>query len=169
MNALDKAVETAREQLTGLVGKVLGGNGREHAQSITIGRPRAEVERFWHDPAQLSRVLGTVGEVRARGTDGYTWVLHADPDVEWETTLVADEDGLRFVDAGDPDGPRLTLTFAEAPADRGTEVTARVRAPVPGIFTDAATFKVLYRARALLQTGEIPTLEPQPSARDSAR
>ncbi|MFC8042984.1 hypothetical protein [Nocardia sp. NPDC057353] len=168
MSIVDKTVGTAVQGLNTLASTVFGSKG-QRTQAITIERPRAEVERFWHDPEQLSRVLGTVGEVRPRGSDGYTWVLHADPDVEWETTLSTDADGLRFSTADDPDGPHIRLTFAEAPADRGTEVTALVAAPAPGILTDAAVFKVLYRARALLQTGEIPTLQPQPAARDADR
>ncbi|MEV0355174.1 hypothetical protein AB0H71_03835 [Nocardia sp. NPDC050697] len=168
MSIVDKTVGTAVQKVSGLAGTVFGGKG-ERTQAITIERPRAEVERFWHDPEQLSRVLGTVGEVRPRGSDGYTWVLHGERDVEWETTLGTDAEGLRFSTADDPDGPHIRLTFAEAPGGRGTEVLARVAAPAPGILTDAAVFKVLYRARALLQTGEIPTLQPQPAARDSAR
>ncbi|MFC3961092.1 hypothetical protein [Nocardia jiangsuensis] len=166
MSIVDKTVGTATKGLSTLAGTVFGSKG-ERVQAITIERPRAEVERFWHDPEQLSRVLGTVGEVRPRGSDGYTWVLHGEKDTEWETTLSTDAEGLRFSTADDPDGPHIRLTFAAAPADRGTEVTARVAAPVPGILTDAAVFKVLYRARALLQTGEIPTLQPQPAARES--
>lgn len=166
MSIVDKTVGTAVQGLSTLAEAVRGGRSKR-AQAITIERPRGEVERFWHHPEQLSRVLGTVGAVRPRGSDGYTWVLHGEPDVEWETTLSTDADGLRFSTADDPEGPHLRLTFAEAPAGRGTEVTARVAAPVPGILTDAVVFKVLYRARALLQTGEIPTLQPQPAARES--
>lgn len=36
---------------------------------------------------------------------------------------------------------------------------------VPDVAARVAAFKVLYRARALLQTGEIPTLVPTPAAR----
>ncbi|WP_280506943.1 hypothetical protein [Nocardia farcinica] len=64
---------------------------------------------------------------------------------------------------------QLHIEFAEAPADLGTEVTLRVTAPVPGLLTGAVAFKVLYRARALLQTGELPTLAHNPSARAGAR
>jgi len=44
-----------------------------------------------------------------------------------------------------------------------------VRSPLPGLLTGAIAFKLLYRMRALLQTGELPTLEHNPSARPGAR
>ncbi|MCW2552947.1 MAG: putative integral rane protein [Mycobacterium sp.] len=54
-------------------------------------------------------------------------------------------------------------------AMRRTEVIARVSSPAPGALTGALTFKALYRARALLMTGEMPTIRYNPSARDSDR
>jgi hypothetical protein len=48
-------------------------------------------------------------------------------------------------------------------------VTLRVEAPAPRLLSGAAAFKVLYRLRALMQTGEVPTIKSNPSARASAR
>lgn len=171
MNYIDKA----KEQLTDLVGKVIDtGSSAGNTQTVTISKPRAEVEEFWRDPEKLSQVLGDVAEVRSTGPRSYEWVLrHGDDErVTWDTTLITDEEGLRFVRAAGDGAPeeraQIQVTFREAPRELGTEVTVRVTSPIPDLLTGAATFKALYRARALLQTGEVPTLEHNPSARAGA-
>jgi hypothetical protein len=63
----------------------------------------------------------------------------------------------------------IVLEFGDAPQDRGTEVIARVSSPAPGVLTGPLAFKALYRARALLMTGEVPTIKSNPSARDADR
>ncbi|MFC9962719.1 hypothetical protein [Nocardia ignorata] len=168
-------IEKAKEQLTDLVGKVVhSGSSGGGAQTVTISRPRAEVEQFWHDPEKLSQMLGDVAGVRSTGPTSYEWVLHRrdeDP-ITWDTILETQEDGLRFVGAtenGVHAGPaEIRVTFRDAPRGAGTEVSLRVESPVPDFLIGAATFKVLYRARALLQTGEVPTLAHNPSARAAA-
>ncbi|WP_040785160.1 hypothetical protein [Nocardia pneumoniae] len=170
-------IDKAKEQLTDLVGKVAGSVSHGgNSQTVTIGRPRTEVEQFWRDPDRLSQVLGGIAEVRSSAPSRYEWILRpgADDSVEWNTTLVEEDDGLRFVGTtGEGDrtrgGPQIQLTFRDAPRGLGTEVTIRARTPIPDILTGAAAFAALYRARALLQTGEMPTIERNPSARASAR
>lgn len=166
-------VDTAKGQLTELVEKFLESASRTGpSRTVTISRSRVEVERFWRDADNLSRVLGDLGDVRATGPAAYEWTLLRGDDeaLTWQTTLVTEADGLRFVGAA-PDGsarergPEIGLFFADAPHGLGTEVTMRASAPVPGFLIGPAAFKALYRARALLQTGELPTLEHNPSAR----
>lgn len=174
-------IDKAREQLVDLVGKVVDSTaGSGNSQTLTISRPRSEVEQFWRDPGRLSEVLGDVAEVRSTEPGNYEWTLNpgADEPTKWNTTLVEEDGSLRFVgETGDnstdqnstDDPPEVELTFRDAPHDLGTEVTIRAKTPVPDILTGAATFKALYRARALLQTGELPTLMHNPSARQAAR
>ncbi|GAA5107969.1 hypothetical protein [Nocardia iowensis] len=171
MNYLDKA----KEQLTDLVGKVIdSGSSGGGTQTVTISCPRDQVEQFWRDPEKLSAVLGDIAEVRSTGPTGYQWILHRGDaeSITWDTTLVAEEGSLRFVRAtgngSSTEGAEIQLTFRDAPHDLGTEVTLRVQSPIPDLLTGAAAFKVLYRARALLQTGEVPTLAHNPSARAAA-
>ncbi|MGK8523858.1 SRPBCC family protein [Nocardia asteroides] len=146
------------------------------SQTVTIARPRAEVERFWRDPENLSQVLGDVAEVRSTEPSIYEWTLHSGTDgrTTWKTTLREEEGHLRFVGPTDADAPsaqglELELGFRDAPRDLGTEVTMRAKTPLPGLLTGAGMFTALYRARALLQTGEMPSLAHNPSARSSAR
>jgi hypothetical protein len=87
----------------------------------------------------------------------------------WDSRLIADSGRLRFVSTSQDGGTEIILDFSEAPRGQGTEVTLRVKSPAPALLSGALAFKALYRARALLQTGEIPTLRKNPSARKSAR
>ncbi|MBF6250772.1 hypothetical protein [Nocardia farcinica] len=166
-------VSGVKEQVTDLVGKVAGTVGsRTSAQTLTVAATRERIAAFWRDPASLSQVLGEFGAVSCPEPDRYDWTLRRDGEeiATWHTTLSTDADGLRYTGAAaDGVDAQLRIEFAEAPADLGTEVTLRVTAPVPGVLTGAVAFKVLYRARALLQTGELPTLAHNPSARAGAR
>ncbi|WP_280308620.1 hypothetical protein [Nocardia abscessus] len=170
-------IDDTKHLLSDLVGRVLeSASSYSSSQTLTIARPRAEVERFWRDPANLSEVLGDVAEVRSSGPSSYEWTFPsgADGRTTWTTTLREEDGHFRFVGSTDDDtssapGLELELGFADAPRDLGTEVTMRARTPLPDLLTGAATFTALYRARARLQTGEIPTLANNPSARSSAR
>ncbi|WP_280473917.1 SRPBCC family protein [Nocardia asiatica] len=170
-------IDDTKHLLSDLVGRVLeSASSYSSTQTVTIARPRAEVEGFWRDPANLSEVMGDVADVRSSGPSSYEWTLHsgADGRTTWQTTLQEEQGRFRFVGSTDDStssapGLELELRFRDAPRDLGTEVTMRARAPLPDVLTGAATFTALYRARARLQTGEVPTLAHNPSARSSAR
>ncbi|MBF4998402.1 hypothetical protein IRT45_14715 [Nocardia sp. BSTN01] len=173
MNVTDAVMDRLGAVVTKAVGAA---SGRGHPQIVTIGRPRGEVERLWHDPQLLSRVFGEMASVHTAegaGDDSaegnrYVWRLGPDDGetVTWTTTLAEEPGTLRFTGTGDDSpGTYLQVHFDDAPQGLGTEVTLSVRAPLPDVLTDTAAFAALYRARALLQTGEIPTLAGNPSAR----
>ena len=164
---------STKEHVRQLVEKVTDAATTEsRVQAVTIARPRHEVVEAFKDPNLLSQVFGDVAEVTSTGPDRLRWkfTFAGSEGPEWECIIAADDDThLRFVDA-DPGGrPGIVLEFRDAPQERGTEVIARVSGPAPGALTGALTFKALYRTRALLMTGEVPTLEYNPSARDSDR
>lgn len=135
------------------------------AQTVTIACQPERIEQFWQDPDQLSVVLGDIAEVETLGEDRYRWRLTEGP--AWESRRAAEPGRVRFVGTGDDN--ELVVEYRPASNDLGTEVTMRVQAPTPGLLSGAAIFKVLYRLRALLQTGEVPTIRSNPSARKSAR
>jgi uncharacterized membrane protein len=159
-------VKIAKNQVLGVVNKIIDMAPRNvGAQTVTIACPVERIEQFWRDPAQLSVVLGDIAEIDADGRGRYRWRLSAEPDVAWDSTLVAEADGVRFVG----DGNEIVVRYRPAPHDLGAEVTLCLKTPAPALLSGAAAFKVLYRLRALLQTGEVPTIQSNPSARNSAR
>lgn len=170
-----------KEEAAGFVTKVAGhGETGEQVQTVTIACAQSEVEALWRDPDKLSSVFGD--EVGIRVIDGgvFEWTLSTGPDEieSWWSKLVDTGDSLRFVtyikDAEYKDSDRgarsaeLAVRFREAPNERGTELSLSTTSRLPAIFTTTFLFGALYRARALLQTGEVPTLAHNPSARDSA-
>ncbi|OCB31378.1 hypothetical protein [Mycobacterium parascrofulaceum] len=161
-------VNFAKDQVLGAVKKVTAMQPRPSGgQTVTIACPVERIEQFWHDPEQMSIVLGDIAEVELRGPDRYRWRLLAGPKTVWDSELIPEPEGLRFVGTGD--AKQITVTYRPAPGQLGTEVTLRATTPAPDLLAGAAAFKVLYRLRALMQTGEVPTVRTNPSARKSAR
>jgi uncharacterized membrane protein len=169
-------VETAKGQVKHLAEKVTvkvaaAATTDSRVQAITIARPRHDVIRVFQDAELLAEVMGDFAEVHSVGADRLRWTfLHNGDGPAWDCVIaVDDETRLRYVDVNPDRTAELILDFADAPGDRGTEVIARVSSPAPGALTGALAYKALYRARALLQTGEVPTIQYNPSARDSRR
>jgi uncharacterized membrane protein len=161
-------VDVAKNQVLGVVSRVVDVQPRRtNGQTVTIACPAERIEQFWRDPEQLSVVLGDIAEVESTGQDGYRWRLLRGADAAWDCRLVAEPDGVRFVGNGDRN--ELAVRYRPAPRDLGTEVTLQVTSPAPGLLSGAAAYQVLYRLRALMQTGEVPTIRSNPSARKSKR
>ena len=138
----------------------------------------------FQDPAVLSRLLGDLGTVTSPAPGEFTWTL-GDGAEEVATHLSANPRGLDFLrgtaaealerveddteggapaEDAVPAGALVSLRTRPAPRETGTEATLLLDVP-----TGAPAFTMLYRLRALLQTGEIPTISPQPSAREEDR
>lgn len=170
-------VDTAKQQAKQLAHKVVEKVGEKvtadsRVQAVTIARPRADVLDLFQDPERLSRIFGDIADVTGAGAgaDRLRWTFAGDDGPVWDCVVSREGDNrLRYVDVNPERAAGLTLDLSDAPQGRGTEVVARVTAPGPGALTGVLTFKALYRARALLQTGEVPTIARNPSARDSSR
>jgi len=169
-------VDTAKAQVKQIVGKVTekvveSATSDSRVQAITIARPRNEVLHHFQDAGFLSQVFGDIATVSSEGPDRLRWTFASDGSgPSWDCVVAVDDDShLRFVDVDPEKKTGVNLTLRDGPQDRGTEVIARVTSPGPGALTGVATFKALYRARALLMTGEVPTIKENPSARASDR
>jgi uncharacterized membrane protein len=165
-------VGVARDQVFGLVGKVAAHTGESvNPQTVTIGCSLDEAQQFWRDPERLSVVLGDVATIEVDDVGRYRWRFLQGPaeGQAWDSELVPEDDGLRFVGSAADDPKQFAVSFQTAPHDLGVEVTVDVKAPAATLLSGALAFKILYRARALIQTGEVPTLEFNPSARPAAR
>jgi uncharacterized membrane protein len=153
-------------------------------RAITIGKSANELYSFWRKPANLTRILGHFAEVSEAGEDRQHWKVQnrAGQSLEWDARIVNDRPGNSISWESLP-GAELpnqgSVHFHPAPGGRGTEVKLHLRfdppagalgeaamkrlSAVPSVLVD----KALYRFKSLMETGEIPTLEHNPSARDS--
>ncbi|MFC4438794.1 MULTISPECIES: SRPBCC family protein [Natrialbaceae] len=151
-------------------------------RSITVGRPADELDKFWREPKQLSRILGEFAAVSGVSENSYQWHVRGPLDrrVEWQTRTVEDRPGelLRWESLDGAVVPHeVTIRFQPAPGDRGTKVTLEVQYDPPGgslgnaamdrlgVVPETVAREVLHRFKSLAETGEIPTIERNPSAR----
>ncbi|SEV85324.1 SRPBCC family protein [Natrinema salifodinae] len=153
-------------------------------RSITVGAPADDLAQYWRDPERLTRIMGSFAVITGAGEDRHHWEVETPrgPNLSWETEIVDDEPGevLRWESV---DGATIanegTVRFRPAPGDRGTEVTLRLRFEPPGgavgtavaqrlgIVPKTLAGNALRRFKSLVETGEIPTLERNPSGRGS--
>ncbi|WP_049926981.1 SRPBCC family protein [Halopiger goleimassiliensis] len=153
-------------------------------RSITVGERAEDLEAYWRDPDQLTRIVGPVADVSGstRNEGGHRWELAGpfDRTLEWETRLVDERPGerLRWETLDGATIPHdWTVLFDRAPDDRGTEVTVRIGYDPPGGSmgdatlsklgpgVDALVGQALRRFKRLAETGTVPSLEANPSGR----
>lgn len=180
----DGRIERALRPRARTVGGRTDRPGPSVSRSITVGRPADELYEVWRDPDQFSEVVGRFAEVTALDEDRLHWTVRGPRgrDVSWETRVVDEEPGeyLRWEASEDATLPNEgTVRFRPAPGDRGTEVTLSVDFDPPGgalgdaalqrldVVPEALAGTALRRFKALVESGEIPTLEGNPSARGS--
>jgi uncharacterized membrane protein len=159
----------------------LGGRHGTHVEeSVSINRPAVELYRFWRDFENLPKFMkhleavaihdGGVSHWTAKGPGG----MH----VEWDARVINDVDG-RLIAWQSLNGSRIatagSVNFEET--DRGTEVKVHLQYRPPAgklgsavayVFGEEPSLQIredLRRFKQLMETGEIPTTEGQPSGR----
>lgn len=152
------------------------------SRSATIGKPPDELYEAWRDPDVFSQVMGGFAEVTATGDDRHRWTVHgpANTDLSWETRTAETEpeELVRWETAGESSVSNSgSVRFREAPDDRGTVVTLSLTFEPPGGALASATLErlnivpetlaghVLGRFKSLVESGEVATLEGNPSGR----
>lgn len=149
-------------------------------QSITIMRPRQEVYAFWRKLENLPRFmrhLEAVVETDAKRSD-WTAVAPAGRQVCWtaEITDEAIDERIAWRSIEGADVPNEgVVRFEDAPGGRGTVVRVELSYSPPAGALGAFFAKLfgeepkgqiaddLRRLRSLLEAGEVPTTEGQPS------
>lgn len=162
---------------------VPGDKGVKIIEAVTIRKPAEELYAFWrnvenlpaviHDPVSITGVspIESHWSVRARAPD--------DRRLEWDALVINDEPG-RLIAWRSREGSQIanagSIRFEPAPGDEGTEVTVNLEyvPPVGALGAWIAKFSreeagrqvghVLRRFKALMEAGEIPTIEGQPTA-----
>lgn len=153
--------------------------------SLTIGGSAEELYKLWRDPQTLPQVMGHFATVTAQADDRAHWVVSGPgkTGLQWDSQIVQDEPArlLRWYSlqgAKLPNGG--SITFAPATGGRGTVATLEIDFDPPGgslgkaaakllgIVPQVLAVKALRRFKSLAETGEIPTLKDNVSARTGA-
>ena len=148
-------------------------------RAITIRKPAAELYAFWRDFTNLPQVIKHPVDITVESELDSHWSVSAPPGdrrVEWDATVINEKaneliawrsrTGAEIPNAG-------SVRFEPAPGDEGTEVTVALEYDPPGGKLGALLAKLsgeeggqqvmetLRRFKALMEAGEIPTIEGQ--------
>jgi uncharacterized membrane protein len=163
----------------------LGGRRGVHVEeSVTINRPVGEVYRFWRNLENLPRFMDHLESVATREEGISHWVAKgpAGLKVEWDARIINEVEnnviGWQSLE-GSMVSTAGSVNFEETP--RGTSVrvhfqynppAGKLGAAVARLFGEEPNQTVredLRRLKQILETGEVPTTEGQPSARRRKR
>lgn len=148
-------------------------------RSITIGKPRDELYRFWRDVANLPMFLSHLESVTEQSDRRSHWTAKAPLGrrAEWDAVITEDQPSTMIAWRSLPDATITNhgqVRFSDAPGGRGTELFVRLvyepplgtaGAALAKLFQDEPTQEVeadLRRLKAILESGEAPTVQEQP-------
>ncbi|WP_223634330.1 SRPBCC family protein [Corallococcus sp. EGB] len=160
------------------------GNFVEVERTLTVGRPAEELYRLWREPSTLRRLMAGFADVTPTEGDGRHWEIHEPLGKLSFDSRVVEDRPAEFMSWESTEGSAVRtrgwIRFRPAPADWGTEVTMHVAfLPPGGALVEALAQRLeaipalrvmtaLRRFKSLAETGELPTLAHNPSARASA-
>ncbi|MET3928623.1 putative membrane protein [Lysobacter sp. OAE881] len=153
-------------------------------RSLTIRATPEQLLERWSDPEVQRAVLHDRATLVSGDRQQMVWSVrtHGDRHVDVRSRQVEWNEGrsVRYLSEGDRDlRVESELTVTPGPTDWGTQASLRVGYSLPGGVVAETLAKwlgsapellvstVLHRFKALLETGEFPTLERNPSARDN--
>lgn len=154
----------------------------EIERSVTIGKSADELYRLWREPNTLPQLMQQFVQITPTSDTRARWKINAPlgQTVEWDAELTEERAG-EFVswkaDDGAPIENEGSIEFRPAPGDRGTVATLRFRFAAPGgaigasvanlfdFVPEKIAAQALRSFQSLAETGEIPTLVKNPSAR----
>jgi len=143
-------------------------------KSVLINRPRSELFAYWLDFTNLPTFMHAIESIQMTGEKRSVWTVKAPAGqhvtLETELTAVVENQsiGWRSVQGSQIETAGL-VTFTDAPADRGTMVTAEIGYKPPGgdvgrliakLFAAEPNIQArheLKRFKMLMETGEIAT------------
>jgi uncharacterized membrane protein len=159
--------------------------GTKVEKSVTINRPAAELYQFWRNFENLPRFMNHLEAVHVTGGDRSHWVAKAPAgtSVEWDAEIYNEKEneliawrtleGSQVASAG-------SVRFESAPGGRGTIVRVTLKYDPPGgklgsfvarLFGENPEQQIdedLGRFKQLMETGEVATVEGQPSGRKAS-
>ncbi len=163
---------------------VRGGHGFKVEKSVTINKQPAELYRFWRNFENLPRFMNHLEAVQTLGDNRSHWVAKAPAGrtVEWDAEIYNEKENeliaWRSLEGADVDNAG-SVRFESDPGGRGTIVRVALKYDPPGgtlgklvakLFGEAPDQQVeedLRRFKQLMEAGETPTTEGQPSGRSA--
>ncbi|WP_425450055.1 SRPBCC family protein [Virgifigura deserti] len=151
-------------------------------RSITIKRPRDELYRFYRNFENLPRFMTHIERIDPLSDRRSHWVVRAPAGrkVEWDAEIEDERENERIawrsIEGGDIRNTGV-VEFRDAPGDRGTEIRVRLSYEPPMgplgrgvamLFREEPGQQAhddLRHLKQLMEAGEIPTTEGQPSGR----
>jgi len=185
---VDRAQARSSEKGTGVIAnrrsdtrrRLRGARGTHVDEAVTINRPIAEVYRFWRNFENLPKFMRHLESVSGREEGITHWVAKgpAKTTVEWDARIINEVEN-KLIGWQSLEGSRVatagSVNFDET--EHGTRVRVRLQYSPPAgklgsaiawLFGEEPTRQIhedLRRFKALLEAGEIPTIEGQPSGR----
>lgn len=158
--------------------------GIKVVKSCTINRPRQELFQFWRHFENLPQFMEHLVSVEQTSEKESHWVAqigkkkaewdsvvineHPNELVAWRTlegSDIAHAGSVRFADAPGNRGTELTVAFEyDPPTGKAVAFLAKLFGKEPSQIVD----KDLMRFKAMMETGEIPTTKGQSSCRDES-
>jgi uncharacterized membrane protein len=158
------------------------GRGIRVDQAVTISRSPEEVYQFWRRLENLPRFMDHLESVTELDEKRSHWVAKgpAGKHVEWDAEIINEIPneliGWRSLEGAEVDNAG-SVQFNRAPGGRGTELRVELRYDPPGgpvgalfarLFGEEPNQQIgddLRNLKAILEAGERPTTEGQPSGR----
>jgi len=186
---VNKAIGRNTADSTDQAGKMV--DSIEITRSLTVNKPREEVYAYWRQLENLPRFMFHLSEVRQLDNKRSHWVAQLSDNaiakalgtVEWDAEIIDEVENERLVWRS-VDEARIDnageVRFVDAPNGQGTEVHAVIQYRPPAGQVGEAIMKLfnpafaqlikqdLRRFKQLMETGEITTIEGQPSGRQHA-
>ena len=151
-------------------------------ETLTVNCTPEEAYQFWRNLENLPRFMTHLQSVEVQANGRSHWVVKTPPGLTltWDAEMVADSPNelIHWQTVSDTAVQHTGIvTFKQAPPGRGTELTTHLRYEPPGglvgeafaHLTNTLTAQLireeLRRFKAVLETGEVPTIEGQPSGR----
>jgi uncharacterized membrane protein len=150
--------------------------------SLTVSRPAEELYAFWRDYTNATRFMSRIEHVRVDSPTRSHWTMRGPMGrtLEWDSEVTRDTPGEGFgwesLEGADI-ANRGSVSFLPDTRGEETVVTYEIEFDPPGGALGAAVAGALHavpeqmaradlgRFKALLESGEIPTTEGQPSCR----
>ncbi|WP_437813466.1 SRPBCC family protein [Sorangium sp. So ce1078] len=155
------------------------------ARTVTVARPAADLYQFWRNFDNLPRFMEHLTDVEVIDGSRSRWTARAPGggSVSWRAEIIEDRENeliaWRSREPADIENAG-SVRFVPAPGGRGTEVHVTIDYKAPAGALGRAIAKVfgeepdqqlrddLRHFKQLMEAGEIPTIEGQPSGRRSA-